>query len=166
MLPSTAPAPEAVRLATLARRTVLTSFRCDHERYLGHQYLLMAIPFGRISLESPADTIWSHLYTEAALLGVNLIQTQNPTSAELEITCSELSLTAYDLLFTRLLHGSIVLEVQYKLNGLTADLVSDHDSEFRSYGLYPQLNRLYTRLMKNTARKLFERYQHLPLRNH
>ena len=98
--------PEADKLARLAPRSIAFHLECGVDEIVGHQYLLLILPFGRISIEDPARHLANHLVVALAERGIAGYEA-SAEQASVQIRCEDLSLTAYDYFFVRQIVGRL-----------------------------------------------------------
>lgn len=125
---------------------------------LGHQYLLLIFPFGRIVLPANSQLPRSSTKKVLALKGYRVIhchdQSQNP---DLIIRVKRLTLTAYDLLFFRRLVARVALEAKRrKIDGTYTSLIetTQSKSDFAKFGFSQQLTPLFRQTFEDTLNKL------------
>lgn len=113
-------------------------------KLLGFQYLLVAIPFGRVTAPHLAGLTAAASFSALALKGYRPVQSPElsevpPPRLKIRITSAHAS--AYDLLFLRRISASIELIVTLEKNGVEVASYSAYGScgEFRTMGFEPQL---------------------------
>lgn len=128
---------------------------------IGHQYVLFFLPFGNIKLEFYPYDLYKKLYTEITLLGykpINIIDqnSRNVAYPILNININDISLTAYDFLITRRLVCKMNVSATISKNNRILNTWHGitHESEIRSYGFKPQLEKVYNICLKNITNKL------------
>lgn len=135
---------------------------------VGHQYLLLLIPFGDVSLAEPAQHIFNPLYTKLTLRGYRplLDDAVGRPVKTLRLIAENISVTAYDLIFVRRIVARLkmtaLLEDEHGqvLQRWTSDV---SERSFNSYGFKPQLQRC---LDKAVDRALDESLDKLMLTGH
>lgn len=111
---------------------------------VGHQFLLVLLPFGSVRFDSPTEYTRSELYRRLAILGYRPMSssTTSQNVPTLEVEIQSLSLNAYDLIVTR----RVVADVRLRLvlrNALGAEQVSQevagHSAQFHRFGFRTEL---------------------------
>jgi hypothetical protein len=132
--------PEVLRLAQHNPRPLSLHIACPVDDIVGHQYLFVVFPFGRISVPAAAQILADTTYTKAALLGYS----PSFVAAEgrqLAVQCDEISVSAYDFLVTR--RVSIVVKLSARSRDRRGNWhaaeVSEHSAEFRRFAFGPIL---------------------------
>ncbi len=115
--------PDIYRLGRVAERQVQleTNSEVPEQSTLGHQYLFIGIPFGRISLADPKQALY-----ESASRGLaqERIGITNASSAhpELKLSLEDLQLTAYDFIFIRRIVCRVRLKAEFTRPSSSAPL--------------------------------------------
>lgn len=112
--------PKIFELAALNKRPLyLQVLPYPGERSLGHQYFLLAFPFGRVVSDSVGEIVQKAAYSKLSVAGYTPVvdhQTDGtwaPGTPALEIEILSAQASAYDLLVTR--HVSCSAELRAKL---------------------------------------------------
>ncbi len=135
------------RLTSLARR-VITVYLCANSKFepsqsIGNQFLLLAIPFGNVYVNYPAQTwLGTQLSQEFAVRGFRVRFVESPEKAQVRVCLQGLSLNAFDLLFTRIIAAR--LSANLILRDAATALTTEQDLEgsttrFRRFGFSEQL---------------------------
>lgn len=78
----------------------------------GHQYLFVAIPFGRVYLDQPEVDLWPWVETKLRIAGYRVSQARNPPSIQIEL--NKIQVSAYDFIIIRKIvvkvEGQIVIQ--------------------------------------------------------
>lgn len=120
-------APQLI-IAASANQPVVTLVLCDTvpERVVGHQFLLVIVPFGSVMLNAPNEQLYHSLFEELTLAGYRPrrgfspilnssaiykagARRQTTSHYQLQVRVERLQLSAYDLLFIRRLKADIEL---------------------------------------------------------
>lgn len=147
---------EASRLIQLAPREVTYHLDCPLDEVVGHQYLLVVLPFGRISLENPTLHLERHLQTALGESGIRAIPV-SAASAQILVSCQEMSLSAYDYLFFRQIVGRIGWHIlPGGRSGITSFAVPARvrQSEIKAFAMYPQLEHRWHLVLEEAAREI------------
>jgi len=145
--PLTSPPLETTlfKLAALAPRPVhLVAEAAEGSLRVGHQYLLLAIPFGSIELTDPVRSLERAAFTELALAGVRPVI--GPTGDGLPrfvVRVKDIGVSAYDLIVTRRVTATVTLEASLPSKGGSAPTLIETTSTHGSYerfGFAPQLS--------------------------
>ena len=149
----------ARKLSALSSRTVqLIVHAPESPHALGHQFLLVGIPFGSVSLEDPARTVFERAYQELALRGWR-IRESDSAPATLDLWVKELEATAYDLIVTRSLRAVAVLSLHvHGPDGRTIKSceTADRASEYARFGFAPQLTHVLERAIDKALVSAFD----------
>lgn len=143
-------APRGVRLAVAAPITPVQ---------LGHQYLLVVIPFGSIALIDPQTSLRRALSTELAIGGVRTVPEGSSSPAPLvTVTPIELSVTAYDLLLVRRVTAAAHFAVSVAFPDRTEPELhfeaSGESSSFERFGFAPELSQALGEALTQAGRTL------------
>jgi hypothetical protein len=149
------PAPRSLsKLAHLNNRPIRLEVEAPQSPIsLGHQYLLIVIPFGRITLEEPKKYIFNLVYEDLVLKGFSPV-TAHGTKRELRVKLESMNATAYDLLFIRLVRCSVDLDINF--NGLHF-IAQGSASSFRRYGFKPQIEELLKAASKDAMQDMLSK---------
>lgn len=149
--------PEVFRLAASNDRAIRLDLSGPQETLsVGHQYLFIVIPFGRIVIEHPLDHLRTSAYTQASLSGLRpIVDVPANDSAfdtpRLEIRLQDIQVSAFDFLFTRHIVCDVSVEARLFAPGssspekLAAGRVAE--TEFVRYAFEPELQRVFLRAM-------------------
>jgi hypothetical protein len=146
--------PEAQRLIALAHREVSISVHCPVDEIVGHQYLLILLPFGRISIAEVDQHLKNALVTELSQSGIAVRFVAHDQNADLVIRCNALSLSAYDLIFVRRIVAQLSLQVSHKLSPDFSIPYEIQESEYRSFAFHAQLERLLHKLFSVAVQRV------------
>lgn len=134
-----------------------------HNLTLGHQYVFLIFPFGRIKSQISSDHLNNIFFTELVLNGykpnnpINNIDNFNTKVAKplLNINILNQQVSAYDFLVIRRISCSIELEANLTLpkNINRFALVSTNYSEFKTYAFQPQLEKVYNQCLTDIVAK-------------
>lgn len=127
---------------------------------VGFQYLLVAIPFGRITLDDAADHLRRALRTQLAMAGFSLEASENIPSLRVKIT--EVELNAFDLLVTRRIRCHVKGSWAFGPHG--EQQLSVAQSEFALYAFAPRLSRVLGGCMQEFATKISQEIKRRPHR--
>ena len=146
---------DATKLAGLNSKSISIAVDCPVDEIVGHQYLFIIFPFGRISIEHPGNHLRNHLYVAMAEAGLKPLLV-NTEQADLRVTCNVMSLTAYDLLFVRRIVAA--LQVTLSLPGIGSQrftTVRDFRlSATKPLAFYQQLEYLLHQLFTEAATEI------------
>lgn len=146
--------PEVLRLVELAQKRVSIKVDCPIDEIVGHQYLLIFLPFGRISVAEIEDHLKHALVTELSQLGIAPFYVKHDKDADFVVRCDSLSLTAYDLIFFRHIVSNISLRLvsnRFSNNELPFTL---NESQYRAFAFHPQLERVLQKLFTTAAQRI------------
>jgi hypothetical protein len=136
-LPPKPMAPQFMRLNSLSsggiRLNVVSKLSSPSA---GHQYLLVIIPFGSVSVPSPEQRVWNASALKLALAGVRIVPAGDERAQALTITIEELRVNAFDLLVTRHVSARVRISALWHGTNLSAE---GSQAEFRRVGFGPQL---------------------------
>lgn len=107
--------PKIFELAAANRRPLHVRVKLAEPGHsLGHQYLLIAIPFGRVRSDNVELIVERALYRSLSLRGYTPLLDQEPSAAPvLSVQLVEPQASAFDLLLTRHLSCSLELKGQF-----------------------------------------------------
>jgi hypothetical protein len=145
---------EAQRLIALAQRNVSISVDCPVDEIVGHQYLLIILPFGRISIAEVDQHIKNALVTELSQSGIAVSFIARDQNPDLVIRCNTLSLSAYDLIFVRRIVAHLSLQVSHKHSLDISIPYEIGESEYRSFAFHAQLERTLLKLLSSAAERV------------
>lgn len=156
------PPPEAAieRLAALAPRGVRLAVAAPSAPVeLGHQYLLVVIPFGSIALIDPHTSLRRALSTELAIGGVRTVPEGLGSPAPLvTVTPIELSVTAYDLLLVRRVtaaaHFAVTVTFPDRTEPELRFEASGESGSFERFGFAPELSQALGEALTQAGRTL------------
>ncbi len=141
----------ALKLSALSRRPVhLLIDASTGTLHLGHQYLLIIIPFGRVALQDPTQFIFDRAFEALAIRGFRVDNNNAAFAPTVRLQLEDLSVTAYDLLFTRRLRASIKLSLTTASADDTPLLhcsAQSEESTFARFGFAPQLTQVLQRAL-------------------
>ena len=146
--------PQVAKLVNLNQhrlglRVLLANDLTGKNRTNGHQFVFLFLPLGKVVIEHPDNALFTELYSALTLRGYKVVpalqtQVNSPNFPVLEVTLEQLTLSAYDLFFTRRLACSLTLNAKlWREDG--AQLIgstSINESKYRSLGFRPQLEGL------------------------
>lgn len=152
---------EALRLVDLAQKTVSIKVNCPVDEVVGHQYLLIFLPFGRISVAEIENHFKHALVTEVSQSGVAPFFVEQDKDADFIVRCETLSLTAYDLIFFRRIASNISLKLANKRFSNHEIPLAVEESEYRAFAFHAQLERVLQKLFLAAAQRI--RREMIPL---
>lgn len=113
---------------------------------LGRQYLLMLIPFGRVYSRDLSRTMENSLYESLAFSYIRPIVSETPRERnQLTVRITEASLSAFDLIFFRVLRNSLQVEVEFANkhgHKVLSRKFQRSETDYRSFGFERQLTEL------------------------
>jgi hypothetical protein len=122
---------------------------------LGHQYLLIAIPFGTVSLLTPKQVIFDKTFAQLTLKGFR-VEGKSSASPLLEVTLKDLSATAYDLIVTRRVRSLVKISIRMQDAALDRQCLGEgRAAEYRRFGFEPQLTRVMDRALEEALMDAF-----------
>lgn len=137
-----------------------------HNFTLGHQYVFLFFPFGKIKSQISSDPLNNLFFTELVLNGHkpnaplkdldnSTIKVANPL---LEVNILSQQVSAYDFLVIRRISCSIELEARLTLpkNIERLALVSTNYSEIKTYAFQPQLEKVYNQCLVDIVSKTIQ----------
>ncbi|MBN8548170.1 MAG: hypothetical protein J0M12_02520 [Deltaproteobacteria bacterium] len=140
-LTSTAVAPKVFNLAAANRNPLhLEVSLAEPTSSLGNQYVLIAIPFGRIDSDNVIVLVQRALYTKLALRGYTPLVSQPESNAfganaqRLSVTIKDPQASAFDLLVTRHLSCSLDLKAQFSKQG--SYRLGNGEGSFEHFGAF------------------------------
>jgi len=160
----TPPAPTYLGRLIAANRRPLSLEVIDEvgKAPVGYQYLLVAIPFGQITLDSAAGHLTRALTTELAMAGFSVGRSSAGISPPLTVKITEVELNAFDLFFTRRIRCHV--EGSWSLGLLGEQHLSVTQSEFALYAFAPRLSRALGGCMQEFATKISQEIMRRPRR--
>lgn len=145
---------EAVRVAGLNQRTLRYHVDCEIDEIVGHQYLLIAFPFGRISLENPSKHLAHAIFRELAIAGFRPREA-GISEADLIVRCDDLSLTAYDFLFFRRIIAALDLTITRKEGPNAGDShIFSHSAANKAFAFFRQLDHVWDDALTEAAQSV------------
>lgn len=142
---------EAVRLATINGQPLSFHVDCDVDEIVGHQFLFVIFPFGRISLEDPKKHLSHALYREIAVAGFSPHETEEK-DANLIVRCTDLSLSGYDYLLFRHIVATLELSIERPLIYASTPVVTyTRAGAFKAFAFHQQLEHLWTQAAAEAA---------------
>ncbi len=125
---------------------------------LGHQFVLLLLPFGRIELEQPENFFLKYAARSMAITGYS--PSAGPNLPQLHVEIIEASLTAYDLFFVRriaahLMARATLLSRQGEI--LSAAECRHEAASYEPFAFEPELSALYGRAAEEMFADLFGR---------
>ncbi len=143
--------PEAERLAAVNNKALRYHVDCAVDEIVGHQYLLVAFPFGRVSLEDPKKHLIQAIFKELAIAGYKPRES-DALRADLVVNCTDLSLSAYDFLFFRRISANVELQVTDNRSGMIVPrAVRGSSGAFKAFGFYQQLEHVWSEALNDAA---------------
>jgi len=140
--------PGLIRLSNLNHKPLsllVTNHISDKSAAVGHQFLLFALPLGSVQIPDPGADLYNKAYESLSLAGYKISSDQG-LYPRLSLSLKSISLSAYDLFFTRRVHAAVstlvTLQQAADLPALEAEL-SCSESEFRQYGFEAELKKVY-----------------------
>lgn len=128
----------------------------DLSKSLGHQYVVPFIPVGKIVLEkSPRSFIYSSIFKVFSLAHFSPTLSSNKCRDILTINVKDLSLTAYDLFFTRRIVGTIKYQIVYTRNGVLHNMKEDavKTSYYKRYAFKSELEYVLNKLLDEFSKE-------------
>lgn len=144
------------RLAAANKRALTVAVTGSNEELtLGHQYVLFAIPAGIVRAANPAQMVSTALFRTLAEQGFRPTVSIEPstTPPDLEVALDNLSVTAYDLFFFRIVNCSVTLKGKLLSNGSAFETRSTL-SEPRMLGFKPRLEACIESVLDEGTKKL------------
>ena len=117
---------------------------------LGHQYLMPFIPVGEIVLDKPFKSfLFSSMFKVLSLAHFSPKFSSKSCKDVLNINIKDVSLTAYDLFFTRRIKGKIKYKLVYTRNGVLYDIKEDAVtvSHYKKYAFKTELEYVLNKLL-------------------
>lgn len=148
--------PAVIQLANSNQKPLYLEISSPKDSRLGHQYLFFILPFGRIQHKNLTQAVKNKIYGKLALQGyhpVKYIAKKNikVSSPVLKIKIYDISLSAYDLFFTRRLSATI--KANYCINK-TCYTIGANYSEFKSFGFQQQLDYVLNKTLNKLIDKI------------
>lgn len=143
------------RLAAASARPIHIEVTSESpEANLGHQYLLFAIPFGRITSDNVSMVVQRALYSKLALRGYTPLVNQSARSgfgaaaATLKLQIHDPQASAFDLFFVRHLSCSLNLKAQFSKQDSErrADASGTFD-DFRAFAFEKEMSLCFTQAL-------------------
>lgn len=132
------------RLLDVTPRTLsFTIVAPAEEATVGHQYVLILIPFGRIVVKSPYNLVRQELLAQGALAGFRPVPATG--QAALRISLDEISVSGHDYLFFR--RSTAVVRIQATLfdgsgHQRRQAIAMGQAGEFAKFAFEPELSRV------------------------
>ena len=130
----------------------------DEDSTVGHQFLLVIIPFGSIYLNDPIGHLTRSLYTNLALEGFKPISSElGSAPLSLEVSTEKVQVSAYDFIAIRRIVGKISLRgVLRSADGTIYRewLASGSYSELRPFAFEKQLNHVFQKALTSATEEL------------
>ncbi len=120
----------------------------------GWQFMLFILPVGRVTVEQPLYHLERALINQFGLAGLK-IQSTDPSEAQLIIKLEEVSVTAYDLLFTRRIVAGVRLSCRRQIGpeSLKFTIFQKH-AEFARYAFQKELTATLERAFDMAANSI------------
>ncbi len=141
------------RLQALNQRQIQLLVSPIKDTTLGRQYLMFFIPFGRITDQSPAKSLYDLAFQELAVRGYKTVSSDTSPTRSLSISIGTISLNAYDFLFFRRIVARVELTLQ--LNGRKLEFVNATKSKLTQSAFAPELSALYHQSLSEALAKGF-----------
>lgn len=157
-LASTPLSEPTFRLAALGQRPVrVTVIGPAAPRSVGHQFLMVAIPFGRIELSDPVKAVERAAFAELAVAGIRPVI--GPAGAGLptvELRLKDASVSAFDFIVTRRVAAAVTVEAALHRAGSPTERIvverSGDSSSLERFGFTPQLSAAFDDALHSAVR--------------
>lgn len=160
LVPSELP-PEVYTLAAANTRAVTLDIRAPEEAsVVGHQYMLVVVPFGQVRLMDPAGSLLNAVYVRAAERGYRpLLGTGNGAAATLSVRLVRVHATAFDAIFVRKIVCEVMLRAE--LRGKDGELLRQAEargesSAWKEFAFAPQMNYVFNRALQKGVQKVLQ----------
>jgi hypothetical protein len=142
------PLPNIEQLASVNTKPIMVSVasKVSEQDDVGSQYLLIAIPFGRVQMQKPETHVGIELYEQLAIRGFVPIleKVENPQIKHLHVVIERVDVTAYDFILGRRVSATVQLKVGLytpTLGQFVYVPIQETTGEFRKYGFQQQLEK-------------------------
>ncbi len=139
------------------KKIKLTTQSNENSQIIGHQYLFLFIPFGRIITENPDISLYNKAYSKLAVKGYKIENSKLSKMNRLHLTINNLRLTAYDLLFIR----NIYCETEIKMDFLDPDnrvkysqIFKAKKSSYKPLAFSKELQHIYEQCLDQAVNQL------------
>ncbi len=107
--------PGLLTLNSLNSRPLRLEVTSNTKPSLGHQFLFLVIPFGRISLPQSAEYLYNQLFEDLVVHGARVTPLLEHSFAipKFKVEVLDINETAYDFIFIRWIRCSISVRVSY-----------------------------------------------------
>lgn len=125
---------------------------------LGHQFLLLMVPFGSIYIPDTAGTVERNLYTNLALQGYKPIINKG-TELGLKVTVENIQVTAYDLLVIRRIVSRVKLRgeiLNHQGQILRSSTINEEFIYFKTFAFGTQLEHAYSKALDAASKALIK----------
>ena len=147
---------DLARLSYTNSTPVCINIKGELQNSLGHQYVIPFIPVGEINLEnSPKTYLYTSMYKVLSLANFSPKFNSNACKDILNINIQDMSLTAYDLFFTRRIVGEIKYQIVYTRDGVLYDMREDsvNLAHYKRYAFKNELEYVFNKLLDEFSTK-------------
>lgn len=152
------PAPATVQLSALNRIPLsLTPPPPGATLRMGHQYMLIAVPFGVITLTRPGQVAFDAVFSELVLRGAQIPPLAGRAAvAVVSFDTITMAATVYDLLVVRRIVARVTLRMSIALQGAETVQFEAHGraAAFKTRGFAEQITPLLDEALLSAARQI------------
>ena len=124
---------------------------------VGNQYLFVFLPLGSVAISDPREYLFNSIYSELVIGGFK--PTADLDGPAITVSPVDISASAFDLLFIRIIRCKVKLTVSYKLpvtGKIETQEIEGDAHGFNRFGFEPQISRIFRKAIHEASLKIIK----------